>query len=106
MQQFSELVGSGSIGVYAADKPDANISPAALSPSGQPLLARAKAAYRGSMEIPAVAGFVGGWTLFHYLLPQVGSSISAKSIPPAPPKLAVPGGDLHNPGGVNFPAPP
>jgi len=105
MEQFSERVGSGSIGVYAADKPDANISPAALSPSGQALLARAKAAYPGSMEIPAVAGFVGGWTLFHYVLPQVGGSISAESIRTAAAKVDVPLGDMINGGGVKFAGP-
>src|SRR5258708_10887172 len=105
MQQFSELVGSGSIGVYAADKPDANISSAALSPSGQALLARAKAAYRGSMEIPAVAGFVGGLTLFHYVLPQAGSSISAESIRTAAAKVDVPDVDMINGGGVKVAGP-
>jgi len=105
MQQFSERVGAGSVGVYAADKPDANISLAALSPSGQALLARAKAAYQGSMDIPAVAGFVGGWTLFHYVLPNVGSSVSADSIRAAAVQVDVPVGDSINGGGVKFAGP-
>ena len=105
MQQFSERVGAGSVGVYAADKPDANISLAALSPSGQALLARAKAAYQGSMDIPVVAGFVGGWTLFHYVLPNVGSSVSADSIRAAAVQVDVPVGDSINGGGVKFAGP-
>ena len=105
MQQFSERVGAGSVGAYAADKPDANISLAALSPSGQALLARAKAAYQGSMDIPAVAGFVGGWTLFHYVLPNVGSSVSADSIRGAAVQVDVPVGDSINGGGVKFAGP-
>jgi len=105
MQQFSERVGAGSIGVYAADKPDASISLAALSPSGQALLARAKAAYQGSMEIPAMAGFVGGWTLFHYVIPNAGASISAASIRAAALKVDVPAGDSINGGGVKFAGP-
>ena len=105
MQQFSERVGAGSVGVYAADKPDANISLAALSPSGQALLARAKAAYQGPMDIPAVAGFVGGWTLFHYVLPNVGSSVSADSIRAAAVQVDVPVGDSINGGGVKFAGP-
>ena len=105
MQQFSERVGAGSVGVYAADKPDANINLAALSPSGQALLARAKAAYQGSMDIPVVAGFVGGWTLFHYVLPNVGSSVSADSIRAAAVQVDVPVGDSINGGGVKFAGP-
>ena len=105
MQQFSERVGAGSVGVYAADKPDANINLAALSPSGQALLARAKVAYVGSMDIPSVAGFVGGWTLFHYVLPNVGSSVSADSIRAAAVQVDVPVGDSINGGGVKFAGP-
>src|SRR6266702_809781 len=47
MPAFSRRVGPGSIGVYAADKPDSEIAAAALSPAGQALLAQAKAAYGG-----------------------------------------------------------
>ncbi len=57
------------------------------------------------MDIPAVAGFVGGWTLFHYVLPQVGGSISAESIRTAAAKVDVPVGDMINGGGVKFAGP-
>ena len=103
MPEFSERLGAGSVGVYAADKPDSNISPSALSPSGQTLLAKARAAYGGgSMDIPAVAGFVGGWTLFHYVLPNVNGSVSAESIRTAALEVDVPAGDSINGGGVKF----
>ena len=103
MPEFSERLGAGSVGVYAADKPDSDISPSALSPSGQALLAKARAAYGGgSMDIPAVAGFVGGWTLFHYILPNVSGSVSAESIRAAALKVDVPAGDSINGGGVKF----
>ena len=103
MPEFSERLGAGSVGVYAADKPDSDISPSALSPSGQALLAKARAAYGGaSMDIPAVAGFVGGWTLFHYVLPNVSGSVSAESIRTAALKVDVPSGDSINGGGVKF----
>ena len=106
MPEFSRRLGAGSVGVYAADKPDADISQAALSPSGSALLARAKAAYTGeSMDIPAVAGFVGGWTLFHDVLPNAGISISAESIRAAAVKVDVPVGDSINGGGVKFAGP-
>src|ERR1700736_2442130 len=45
MPAFGQLLGAGSIGVYAADKPDASISLAALSPAGQSLIAKARSIY-------------------------------------------------------------
>lgn len=106
MPAFSARVGSGSIGVYAADKPDASISPSALSPSGLALLRQAQAAYGSqSMDIPAVAGFVGGWTLFHYVLPSVSGAATAESIRQAALQVDVPIGDSINGGGVKFAGP-
>jgi branched-chain amino acid transport system substrate-binding protein len=102
MPAFSERLGAESVGVYAADKPDSDVSGAALSASGRALLARAEAAYGGKMEIPAVAGFVGGWTLFHYVLPTAGGSITAESIRTAALSVDVPVGDSVNGGGVKF----
>lgn len=106
MPEFGRRLGAGAIGVYAADKPDDAISPAALSSGGRALLAQAKAAYGpASMEIPAVAGFVGGWTLFHYVLPSAGASITAESIRAAALQVDVPVGDSINGGGVKFAGP-
>jgi branched-chain amino acid transport system substrate-binding protein len=102
MPAFSELLGAGSIGVYAADKPDSDVSEAALSASGRDLLNRARAAYGGSMDIPAVAGFVGGWALFHNVLPGVDGAVSAESIRLAALNVDVPAGDSINGGGVKF----
>ena len=103
MPAFSARLGADAVGVYAADKPDAYISPTALSASGRALLAKAKAAYTGgSMDIPAVAGFVGGWTLFHDVLPSVGGVVTAASIRDAALKVDVPVGDSINGGGVRF----
>jgi branched-chain amino acid transport system substrate-binding protein len=106
MPEFGRRLGARSIGVYAADKPDENISSAALSPVGRDLLTRAKAAYTGaSMEIPSVAGFVGGWTLFEYVLPRAGATPSAESIRTAALQVDVPVGDSINGGGVKFAGP-
>jgi branched-chain amino acid transport system substrate-binding protein len=102
MAEFSRRVGSGSVGVYAADKPDAEISPAALSPAGRALLAKASAAFGTPMDIPAVAGFVGGWTLFHDVLPKVSGSLTSESIRGAALTVDVPTGDSINGGGVRF----
>ena len=103
MPEFSRRLGTSAIGVYAADKPDADVTPAALSASGRELLARARAAFTGaSMDIPAVAGFVGGWTLFHDVLPNARDAVTADSIRSAAQKVDVPVGDSINGGGVKF----
>jgi branched-chain amino acid transport system substrate-binding protein len=102
MAEFSRRVGSGSVGVYAADKPDAEISPAALSPAGRALLAKASAAFGAPMDIPGVAGFVGGWTLFHDVLPKVSAQFTSESIRAAALTVDVPTGDSINGGGVRF----
>ena len=105
MPAFGERLGAGAVGVYAADKPDGDVAAAALSPAGRALLAQAKAAFGGPMEIPAVAGFVGGWTFFHDVVPRVGNSVSAESIRAAALEVDVPIGDSINGGGVKFAGP-
>jgi len=107
MLAFSQRLGAGSVGVYAADKPDADISPAALSPVGKALLAQARSTYAAtngaaSMTIPAVAGFVGGWTFFTNVLNQLSASVTAESIRTAALNVDVPVGDSINGGGVKF----
>jgi len=103
MPAFSRLLGGESVGVYAADKPDASVSAEALSPAGLALLTKAKAAYAGgSMDIPAVAGFVGGWTLFHDVLPNVSGEVDSEAIRSAALQVDVPMGDSINGGGVKF----
>jgi branched-chain amino acid transport system substrate-binding protein len=107
MPEFSQRLGAGSVGVYAADKPDADIRSAALSPAGQALLAKARSVFGrdnngASMDIPAVAGFIGGWTLFHDVIPARTGSITAESIRTAALKVDVPTGDSVNGGGVRF----
>ncbi|HEY1456772.1 MAG TPA: ABC transporter substrate-binding protein [Candidatus Dormibacteraeota bacterium] len=110
MPAFGQRLGASAVGVYAADKPDGAISPAALSSSGSALLAAARAAYgrenRGAtMSIPAVAGFVGGWALFHDVLGATTGTVSASSIRGAAFNVDVPPGDSINGGGVKFAGP-
>jgi branched-chain amino acid transport system substrate-binding protein len=107
MPAFSERLGKGSVGVYAADKPDGDISPAALSPAGRALLAQARSAYGTGnagpdMTIPAVAGFVGGWTLFENVLSHMSGPLTPDSIRAAALTVDVPVGDSINGGGVRF----
>ena len=107
MPAFSQRLGKDSVGVYAADKPDGDISPAALSPAANALLAKARLAYSGinggaPMTIPAVAGFVGGWTLFANVLSQVSGPLTPDTIRSAALNVDVPIGDSINGGGVRF----
>ena len=103
MPQFSERLGAGSVGVYAADKPDAGISLDALSPTGRTLMTEARSAYgRDAMDIPAVAGFVGGWTLFHDVIANLSGQVTSESIRSAALQVDVPVGDSINGGGVRF----
>src|SRR5713101_7295782 len=107
MPEFSRRLGGGAVGVYAADKPDADISPAALSPAGLALLDQARAVYArdnggASMSIPAVAGFVGGWTLFHDVLGGMTAAPTSESIRVAALRVDVAVGDSINGGGVRF----
>jgi branched-chain amino acid transport system substrate-binding protein len=107
MPDFSKRLGADAVGVYAADKPDADISDAALSPAGLALLQQARSAYArasggAAMSIPAVAGFVGGWTLFHDVLRVMTGTPSSDSIRGAALAVDVPVGDSINGGGVRF----
>ena len=107
MPAFGQLLGAGSVGVYAADKPDAGISLGALSPTGQALIAKARLVYGqenggAPMDIPAVAGFVGGWTFFSAVLPKLSGAVNAETIRTAALGVDVPTGDSINGGGVKF----
>jgi ABC-type branched-subunit amino acid transport system substrate-binding protein len=107
MPDFGRKLGADAVGVYAADKPDDTISAEALSPAGRDLLARARAAYAranggATMSIPAVAGFVGAWTLFHDVLATMSGAATPDSIRAAAHAVDVQIGDAINGGGVRF----
>src|SRR5258705_11927928 len=105
MEEYSRRVGSGAVGVYAADKPDGEINRAALSPAGRSLLAKARAEFARPgqvLDIPGVAGFVGGWTLLSKVLPQVSGAFTPDSIRRSALTVDVPTGDSINGGGVRF----
>jgi len=105
MSQFGATLGAEAVGVFAADKPDGTINPAALSPAAQRLLAEARAAYGGELTIPAVAGFVGGWTLFHHVLPRLpANAASSAGVRSAALAVDEPVGSQINGGGVKFEA--
>jgi branched-chain amino acid transport system substrate-binding protein len=107
MPAFSERLGAAAIGVYAADKPDGEVQSAAVSPAGLALLVKARSQYANdnggaSMSIPAVAGFVGGWTLFHDVLAGMSGAMTSDSIRSAALSVDVPVGGSINGGGVRF----
>lgn len=107
MPAFGQALGNQAIGVYAADKPDDGVSPGVLDPEGRSLLAQARAAYaalsgKPSMPISAVAGFVGGWTLFHDVIPGVSGELTADQVRAAAYRVDVPYGREINGGGVQF----
>ncbi len=104
MEEFGRALGPDAVGVYAADKPDSSrLNEAALTPSGRRLLSRALAASGASeLTIPAVAGFVGGWTLFHDVLPRIRSRPTADAVRAAALQVDEPMGAEINGGGVRF----
>jgi len=104
MDEFGTTLGSAAVGVFAADKPDGTINPSALSPAAQALLAQARGAYGGELTIPAVAGFVGGWTLFHDVFPRLPANVNAAAIRVAAQAVDEPAGSQINGGGVRFEA--
>jgi branched-chain amino acid transport system substrate-binding protein len=107
MDDFGRTLGTSSIGLYAADKPTGAIPPAALAPAARRQLAQAKQAYRAvagtsEMEIPSVAGFVGGWVLVHDVLARLGGDVTSDRVMNAAYSLDVPAGSEINGGGVKF----
>jgi branched-chain amino acid transport system substrate-binding protein len=70
-------------------------------------LAQARSLYANdnggaAMSIPAVAGFVGGWALFHDVLAGMSGPLTPDSIRSAALAVDVPVGDSINGGGVRF----
>jgi hypothetical protein len=110
MPDFQRLLGSQAVGVYAADKPDSVVGAGALTGPARSLLAQAVARFaadnRGqAMEIPGVAGFVGGWTLFHDVLPRIRGTVTSEAVRSAALTVDIPIGGEINGAGVQFAAP-
>jgi branched-chain amino acid transport system substrate-binding protein len=110
MPEFGHRLGQQAVGLYAADKPDGQIGTAALTPAARDLLERARTAYAAeglgqSMPIPAVAGFVGGWTLFHEVLRGVRGAVTPDAVRAAAYQVDDPEGTSINGGGVRFAGP-
>jgi branched-chain amino acid transport system substrate-binding protein len=109
MPEFGRQLGAEAVRVYAADKPDGQVNPSALSPEGRALLDQASRQFASAngnrpLSIPAVAGFVGGWALFHDVLPAVSGPLTPDAVRSAALKVDRPMGTSINGGGVQFAA--
>ena len=110
MPEFGRRLGRQAIGVYAADKPDQVQGGGPLSPAARTLKADAIAQFAHdnhgqSLEIPGVAGFVGGWALFHDVLPNIQGNPTSEAIRLVANTVDVPAGSEINGAGIRF-APP
>ena len=107
---FGQQMGALAVNTYAADHPNDEINPDALTPAARSLLTEALSTYSvdgygSSMQIPAVAGFVAGWTLFQGVIPQIRAAITPDAIRTAAYRLNQPMGSSINGGGVRFARP-
>ena len=110
MDDFGRTLGAQAVGLYAADKPAGSVPSNALQPAARALLGRALQAYRsatgaGDMPIPGVAGFVGGWVLFHDVLPGVHGPVTSDAVRDAAYAVDEPEGMEINGGGARFSPP-
>ena len=106
MPAFGQALGTGAVGLFASDKPDADsIDASGLTPEAAGLLQEARSAYRAryhaEMTAPALAGFSAGWALFHDVLPQASSDAPADVVVAAL-RTRVPVGGLSNGSGLEF----
>lgn len=108
MPEFGGRLGAHALGVYAADKPDeADVRTDILLPAARELQPAASSAYAHrsggrKMSIPAMAGFVGGWALFHGVLPAVGGLVTPDALRDRAFDLDEPMYSSINGGGVRF----
>lgn len=108
MPEFGGRLGAHALGVYAADKPDeSDVRPEILLPAARALQSAASSAYAHrsggrKMSIPAMAGFVGGWALFHGVLPAAGGQVTPETLRDRAFDLDEPMYSSINGGGVRF----
>jgi hypothetical protein len=100
-----DQLGSAASGLFASDKPDESLNPNGLTSEGRQLLQLASTTYRAhygkEMSAAVVSGFVGGWILFHDILPRA-ASMSQADVWKAAMSLDIPQGSEINGAGVRF----
>jgi branched-chain amino acid transport system substrate-binding protein len=104
--QFGEMLGPDAVGVFASDKPDADVvEPSALAPEAATLLVRARNEYvrrHGEpMSAAALSGFSGGWALFRHVLPY-SKGLLPSEVAAAARRMHLPLGSLPNGSGLLF----
>ncbi len=109
MPAFGQVLGADAVGVFASDKPDGDVlRPDRLAPEAANALQWGRSEYRRRfrepMSAPALAGFAGGWGLFHYVLPQ-SADLTPASLARAAQKARLPIGSLPNGSGLTFASP-
>jgi branched-chain amino acid transport system substrate-binding protein len=109
MPAFGEMLGSGAVGLFASDKPDAAaVRAGALAPEGRRTLAWARARYvaryHEPMSAPALSGFSNTYALVAHVLPAAGST-DPDAVARAALGVKLPVGTLANGGGMDL-APP
>ena len=112
MPEFGQQLGQDAVGLFASDKPDADvIRPDALLPAARAELAWANAQYRSrwhaDMSAPALSGFANTWALIGHVLPDVpaGRAITSAAVATAALATKLPPGSLANGSGMDL-APP
>jgi branched-chain amino acid transport system substrate-binding protein len=104
-QDFGDILGPDAVGLFASDKPDENFNESGLNPAAKDLLHRAVVAYHGrfgkTMTAAAISGFVGGWVMFHDIMPR-SASTSRADLMRAATALDLPQGTEINGAGVKF----
>lgn len=109
MIEFGKRLGDKALGLFASDKPDGDaVDAAALTPDAAQALKWARTEYKkrfnAGMTAPALAGFAGGWALFHHVLPKAPSGAPA-DVARAALSVKIKSGGLPNGAGLDFAAP-
>jgi branched-chain amino acid transport system substrate-binding protein len=104
--EFGERLGGRAVGVFASDKPDADVVDlSGLAPSAAGVLVEARDEYRRRhgepMSAAALSGFAGGWALFRHVLPASGRLTPAE-VAEAARRVRLPLGALPNGSGLRF----
>ncbi|HEY6469899.1 MAG TPA: ABC transporter substrate-binding protein [Candidatus Dormibacteraeota bacterium] len=104
-QDFGNVLGSGAVGVFASDRPQANFNPDALDPQARALYDRFAALWKQRTgDVPSeegIAGFSAALVLFADVLGRAGTD-GAQSIATEARSLNLPEGSLPNGAGVLF----
>lgn len=106
MPEFGRMLGPDAVGVFASDKPDADVVRIdQLSTQAADALRWALAEYRrrhgGGMPSPALSGFAGGLALMGYVMPAA-RDLTPAAVADAARSVRLPIGSLPNASGLAF----